>query len=59
MTGNVVSIVVAPPAEIGASFPKNFTRNGAHNKTISSRTIFASSAIVGCVSQSVSEASLP
>ena len=37
MIGRVVSIVVAPPTEIGASFPKYFTNKGAHSKAIISR----------------------
>ena len=37
--GRVVSIVVAPPTEIGASFPKYFTNNGAHSKAMISRMI--------------------
>ena len=28
------TIVVAPPTEIGASFPKYFTNKGAHSKAI-------------------------
>ena len=44
--GRVVSIVVAPPTEIGASFPKYFTNNGAHSKAMISRMILESNAIV-------------
>ena len=44
--GRVVSIVVAPPTEIGASFPKYFTNKGAHSKAIISRMILESNAIV-------------
>ena len=32
MIGNVVSIVVAPPAQIGDSLPKYLTNNGAPSK---------------------------
>ena len=46
MIGRVVSIVVAPPTEIGASFPKYFTNKGAHSKAIISRMILESNAIV-------------
>ena len=31
MMGRVVSIVVAPPTEIGASLPKYFTSNGTRS----------------------------
>ena len=44
--GNVVSIVVAPPAEIGAKFPNQRTKSGAHNRVIISRMMFYSKAIV-------------
>ena len=44
--GRVVSIVVAPPTEMGASFPKNFTNKGAQSKAMISRMIFQSSAMV-------------
>ena len=44
--GNVVSIDVAPPEEIGASFPKNLTINGANAMVISSLNILAANAIV-------------
>ena len=46
MIGSVVSIVVAPPTEIGASFPQYFTNNGAHSKAMISRMLLASNAIV-------------
>ena len=46
MIGRVVSIVVAPPTEIGASFPKYFTNKGAHSKAMISRMILESNAIV-------------
>lgn len=44
--GSVVSIVVAPPTEIGASFPKYLTKNGAKSSAVISRIIFESNAIV-------------
>ena len=44
--GKVVSIVVAPPAHIGARLPKYFTIQGASNKTKNSRIMFANKAIV-------------
>ncbi len=44
--GKVVSIVVAPPAEIGASLLKYFTNRGANSKVIISRDIFDNNAIV-------------
>lgn len=46
MMGSVVSIVVAPPAEIGARLPNQRTSNGAPNKVKISRVIFESNAIV-------------
>ena len=46
MMGNVVSIVVAPPQEIGESGPKNLTSNGAPNRVMTSRTMLASRATV-------------
>ena len=46
MIGRVVSIVVAPPTEIGANFPKYFTSNGAHSRAMISRMILESNAIV-------------
>ena len=42
MIGSVVSIVVAPPTEIGASFPKYFTSKGAPSKAVISRMILES-----------------
>ena len=39
MIGNVVSIVVAPPAQIGDSLPKYLTNNGAPSKANISRII--------------------
>lgn len=44
--GSVVSIVVAPPAEMGAKLPNQRTSNGAANKVSISRLILASSAMV-------------
>ena len=44
--GRVVSMVVAPPTEMGASFPKNFTNRGAQSKAMISRMMFESSAMV-------------
>ena len=44
--GKVVSIVVAPPAEIGANLLKYFTNSGANSKVIISREMFDSNAIV-------------
>lgn len=44
--GNVVSIVVAPPTEIGANLPKYLTSNGAQSKAVISRMIFDNKAIV-------------
>lgn len=46
MIGRVVSIVVAPPEDMGASFPKYFTSSGAKSSVISSRIMFESSAMV-------------
>lgn len=46
MIGNVVSIVVAPPAQIGDSLPKYLTNNGAPSKVNISRIILAIKAIV-------------
>lgn len=46
MIGNVVSIVVAPPAHIGDSRPKYLTNKGAPNKANISRKILAIKAIV-------------
>lgn len=46
MIGNVVSIVVAPPAHIGANFPKYFTINGVNNRVNNSLIMLASKAMV-------------
>ena len=46
MMGRVVSIVVAPPTEIGASLPKYFTSNGAPSNAMISRMMLDSNAIV-------------
>jgi len=45
ITGKVVSIEVAPPEAIGASFPKYFAKSGVSNKVVTSRIIFERSAI--------------
>ena len=47
--GKVVSIEVAPPHEIGASFPKNLTITGVNIKVIISLEILESSAITPSV----------
>lgn len=44
--GRVVSIVVAPPAEMGASLLKYFTKRGAKSSVIISRDMFDNKAIV-------------
>ena len=44
MMGSVVSIVVAPPAEMGARFPNHRTSNGAASSVRISRLILASRA---------------
>ena len=44
--GNVVSIVVAPPAEMGASGPKIRASRGVPKRVIASRTRLATRAIV-------------
>ena len=44
--GRVAPIVVAPPTEIGANFPKKRTRKGAASKAIISLIILDSRAIV-------------
>ena len=44
--GSVVSAVVAPPTDIGASLPKYFTRTGANSKAIISLIILDKSAMV-------------
>ena len=41
MTGRVVSIVVAPPAQIGANLPNQQTSKGVPSKVIISRIILA------------------
>ena len=46
MIGKVVSMVVAPPAEMGASFPKYLTSNGANNRVIISLAMLESRANV-------------
>lgn len=46
ITGKVESIVVAPPADIGASGPNNLSNKGAPNNTMSSRAILHNNAIV-------------
>ena len=46
MMGSVVSIVVAPPAEMGARFPNHRTSNGAASSVRISRLILASRAMV-------------
>lgn len=46
MTGKVVSIVVAPPAQMGASLPKTRYMNGAPVSVNNSRNILATRAIV-------------
>ena len=43
--GKVVSIAVAPPEAIGASFPKYFSSIGVANKVITSLSILDSKAI--------------
>ena len=44
--GKVVSIVVAPPTEIGANFPNHLTNRGAASSAIISLIILESRAIV-------------
>ena len=46
MIGNVVSIVVAPPADIGARLPNQRTSRGAQSKVIISRIMLESKAMV-------------
>lgn len=46
MTGSVVSIVVAPPAHIGAKGENHRTMSGANNKVRISRKMLAIRAIV-------------
>ena len=45
ITGSVVSIAVAPPEAIGASFPKHLSIKGVANKVITSLKILDKSAI--------------
>jgi hypothetical protein len=49
ITGKVVSIVVAPPEQIGASLPKYFTIQGESSKVKTSRKILAINAMVPSV----------
>ena len=44
--GRVVSIVVAPPDDMGARFPNHLTSKGANSSVIISRDILDSKAIV-------------
>ena len=46
MIGKVVSIVVAPPEDMGERLPNQRTISGAHNKVIISRAIFDNKATV-------------
>lgn len=46
MMGSVVSIVVAPPAQMGESRPKYFTNRGAPTNAVISRIMLAIRAIV-------------
>ena len=46
MIGNVVSIEVAPPADIGASFPKTRASKGAQRSVVISLMMFDKSATV-------------
>ena len=46
ITGRVVSIEVAPPAEMGASFPKNRTIKGAPRRVMISLMMFTRRATV-------------
>lgn len=46
MIGSVVSIVVAPPAEIGAKGPHILAKSGDNSRVIISLTMLARSAIV-------------
>ena len=46
MMGRVVSIVVAPPDEMGARLPNQRTISGAHSNVMISRAMFESKAIV-------------
>lgn len=44
--GRVVSIVVAPPAEIGARLPNHLTSSGAHRRVVISLIMLDSRATV-------------
>ena len=44
--GRVVSMVVAPPVDIGANGPNHFANNGVSNSVVISRIILASKAMV-------------
>ena len=46
MTGSVVSMDVAPPADMGASLPQKRTIIGAPSRVMISRIILASKAVV-------------
>ena len=46
MMGNVVSMVVAPPDEIGARFPNHLTSRGAPKRVMISLVMFESNAMV-------------
>ena len=46
MIGRVVSMVVAPPEEMGARFPNQRTINGAQSKVMISRAMFDNKATV-------------
>lgn len=52
--GSVVSIEVAPPAEMGASFPKTRAKSGENTKVNISRMIFDNKAITPNVSPAIS-----
>ena len=53
--GRVVSIEVAPPEAMGASFPKYLTMNGAINSVSISLEMFATRAITPSLSPANSE----
>ena len=55
ITGRQVSIDVAPPDEIGASFPKYLAKIGVNSKVIISRMILESKAITPSCSPDISE----
>lgn len=46
MMGNVVSMVVAPPTQIGASGPKYFRNSGTPSRAVISRIMLVNRAIV-------------